>query len=243
MKPPPPFSREDVYPWRFTRSLSYMRRPLLELKKKEGKYLCWGTRHVFAAMEYIVDLCLSGRLQAQAKSKEMQDLMGKIHREDGEVFTQHIASLFEGFSSLIVKTNVKKIGKLRIGAPGNDLGDIDVLVVWPRKFRIFAIECKDLAIARTPKEMANELQELFRGNEKRVAVVTKHQRRCKWIKSHIKDLLETMRMPTRDRWKVEPILVVNEEMLTPYLYSPPFRIFSLERFKREFFAAFGENDV
>jgi hypothetical protein len=62
LRPPPPFQREDVYPWRFGRTLSYIRRPLILATEDEGSIFVWGNLHLNDSRGYIVDLCLGGRL-------------------------------------------------------------------------------------------------------------------------------------------------------------------------------------
>ena len=45
---------------------------------------------------------------------------------------------------LIVRKRVERVGKLKVP------GDIDVLVVDPKKLRLGILECKDFATARMP---------------------------------------------------------------------------------------------
>lgn len=231
LKPPKPYSPEDVYPWRFGRPLSYLWKPLVQVTDEGTPTICWGTRHVVSSIEYIADMCLGGRLQARARSPEMRVLLGKIHTEQGTAFNAEVAAIFDGRANIIVRTQVRKIGSARIGTPGPELGDIDVLVVIPQKRKIIAIECKDLAIARTPREMANELAELFVGDGRKAPVVMRHLARCEWFKQHLTEALVTFGIELHGKWKVEPIMVVSDEMFTPHLYAPPFPVYSLLRFQ------------
>jgi hypothetical protein len=62
LSPPASHRREDVYPWRFNRSLSYLRRPLL-IRGTGGKpQVIFGVRNVRLAGSYLLDLVMGGRL-------------------------------------------------------------------------------------------------------------------------------------------------------------------------------------
>lgn len=62
----------------------------------------------------------------------------------------------------IVESRYRKFGPLKMP---RELGEIDVLVIDPAKRQVTAIECKDLALARTPQELSNQLEGLMRGAE------------------------------------------------------------------------------
>jgi hypothetical protein len=61
LRPPDPHRRRDLEPWNFNRSMSYLRKPLVH---RDGSVL-YGYRNVIGAREYLIDLCLSGRLHAR----------------------------------------------------------------------------------------------------------------------------------------------------------------------------------
>ena len=57
------------------------------------------------------------------------------------------------------------------------------------------------------------------------------------VKDRIGEMIRLTRMLSPLRIPVD-LLVVSEEMLTPYLYSPPFPVVSLQRLEQEFLATF-----
>jgi hypothetical protein len=57
----------------------------------------------------------------------------------------------------IVEPRKRAFGSLKMP---RELGDLDVLVIDPAKHRATVIECKDLALARTPQELATQLEAL-----------------------------------------------------------------------------------
>jgi len=105
LMPPKPYSNSDVYPWRFNRALSYIRRPLLKVENKSGDILIWGNRHLYHSHGYLFDLIVSSKILAQ--SERMKELIGKLNRERGETFNDDIADLFKARPPLIVRRRIK----------------------------------------------------------------------------------------------------------------------------------------
>jgi hypothetical protein len=233
LRPSLPFTKADIYPWRMGRGLSYIRRPLLEVKKGNEIFICWGFRHLFASYDYLLDATLSGRLQDRYKSKQMQKYLGKIHILDGKEFCHQVFTDVAQLPCVEVDEEVEKINKIKIGSPGNALGDIDVLAILPALRKILAIECKNLEVARNPIEMSRELESLFIGNEHVPSTVVKHQRRVEWLKINLELVLQSYGIFDNRDWTIEPILVVSNEMITPYFHKSPIPVYSYVRFLAE----------
>ncbi len=86
LKPEMPFQKTDVFPWRLSRGLSYIRRPLIKMLENEDYVIYFGIRHLFESLDYILQMVITGRLQSKYHSKEMQSFLGEVHRQDGERF-------------------------------------------------------------------------------------------------------------------------------------------------------------
>lgn len=214
LKPPAPLKSPEVYPWRFNRDLSYLRKPLIARRRPDGDEIIWGTRHVYETMLYLIDLCESGRLKA--RSYEMKHFMGDLRQQESEQFNDRVAEYFESLSGLIVKRRVDKIAGQRIEEiRGQALGDVDVLVADPRHRRLLAIETKDLAVARTPVELANELNETFRSSDRRPSAVEKHLKRVEWLRAHVCMILSWLGLSAGDerRWKVDAWVVLDRDLV------------------------------
>ena len=76
--------------------------------------------------------------------------MGEVAHRAGEAFNDRVADVLERYPRLVVKRRLKKLGTQRVP------GDIDVLVASTKRRTLFLIECKDLALCRTPREFANQ---------------------------------------------------------------------------------------
>lgn len=232
MEPPTPYRKTDVYPWRMSRGLSYLRRPLVIVEINKQSVVCWGVRHLFSAFEYLLNATLSGRLQDYYKSLEMQQYLGRIHTEEGKKFNQHVCSLFKQIPEAVVEQQVKKIGSNRVGDL-QDLGDIDVLAILTRHKTIFVVECKALEIARNSVEMSWEAEELF-NTAKPGSTASKHLMRTAWIQKNLGSVLSQFTIPQRGKWSVKALLITSESMITPQFYSPAFQVMSINQFCNEF---------
>lgn len=220
-----PFRNDDVYPWCFNRDLSYLRRPFLRANAG-SRYLLFGPRHLFQAGQYLARLCFEGRLQA--RHPEMKKVISAINNARGEAFNDEVADQLQDNEDLVVKRRVKKVGSLRgrAGPPG----DIDVLVAHRRRHRLYLAECKDLALARTPRELANELVALFRGHENKKSTVMKHKERARWAQEHLNEVLTWLDVPFRGKWKVQPVLVFDYKPFSAYVEHSPVPVMSADEF-------------
>jgi hypothetical protein len=218
LSPPLPFRRAEVYPWRFNRELSYIRRPLLVRPAGDKDEVVWGVRHCFKAFDYLIGLCVGGRLKA--KTPEMKRLISEGQDQDAKEFNDRVAEFYEAKSGWVVRRRVKKISRQRIErASRQDLGDIDVLAADAKKRVLWAVEVKNLAFARNPAELANELENIFRTRGKKRAAVDKHLERVAWLRDNLVLTLEWLGLlpsEAKKRWKVEPLLVVDHELQSPY---------------------------
>lgn len=173
LKPPKPFRKEDVYPWRYNRPYSYLRRPILRTNTDGDDVIIWGSRHLFIAWQHLVNLMLSGRFQA--RSTEMRKVMGEFNSERGELFNDAVADLFQQLPGAKVRKRIKKFtginGQLR------PPGDIDILVAEQDRRRLLVVECKDLAVGRAPHELQSELAKLFERENGKPSSVERHLQR------------------------------------------------------------------
>lgn len=234
LNPDAPFRGEDVYPWRFNRALSYLRRPFLIRHRGDAQTpvteVLWGIRHLNSFWKNIITLCRKGRLKARAP--EMIKLMGEFNRQRGDKFNDSVADVFARDPRLIVRKRVKKIGSLRLKGSKGDLGDIDVLVVDQRRRRLVPVECKTLALARTPYELSGEIVNLFHGTDDKKSILELHGQRVQWVREHLTAVLDWLGVNDGRRWKVEPLIVVDRELFTPYLRNSPIPIVPLEEIRR-----------
>ena len=213
--PPPEFRREDVYPWRLDRALSYIRRPFIIRHGSRGNEVLWGFRHLVLASRYWIDALLYGRVPA--RSRKLKRLVSKLHNIRGSDFNDEVADTLERFPGVVVRRRVKRIENLMVP------GDIDVLVAIPSKRKLRIIECKDLEVARMPHEIRSELLKIFEGKRGKKSAVERLLCRRKWVREHPNEVLNFLGCNDGGDWAVEALFVTDTEMMTPFLKDAPIR--------------------
>ena len=208
LTPSGPFTRVDVYPWRFNRRLSYLRRPFVEFREGSALRTAFGVRSLYMSANYLVELVGSGRLAAE--SQPMKELMGRLAQERSRDFVASVAAICVSFGAE-THIGVHKLGSHRIGHRGNDLGDVDVLAIDRSRATIWAIECKAVSAARTPWEIAHEIKTWTDPG----GHLERHGRRVAWLHQRV-DLLNETYGPTPIGWSVRGVVVTDVPL--PYSY-------------------------
>ena len=219
MIPPQPLKKQEVYPWRYNRALSYMRKPFILRKEM----ILWGGRHLYIFVGHLHSLCLSGRLKAS--TPEMQRFIGDVNTAKGKEFNNLVKELVEKVNPSLLVRPAYKEGALR------PLGDIDVLVVNVATKKIYAIECKNFVQARMPHEMGSQVQDLFVTVGTKLSYVDKHKRRIAWLMGNVPLVLKDLNIPSDGKWMVEGFMVTSEELFTPYLKDSGLAIISYRDFR------------
>jgi len=222
LQPPPGVKRESVYPWRFSRPLSYIRRPLLLRTQGRGTEVIWGNRHLESSRRNFASVVLGGKFHPT--SKEMKLLMGEMRNQEGKEFNARVAKFFEERRHTAVKDKVKAIDKLGLA----NLGDIDVLAADMGRRVLYVVECKDLTMARTPYELATEIRELITGTESEKSAVEKHIARVNFIRVHLAATITWLGGNPTYSWKIHPIIVVNEPLMSPRMHECPLPVISID---------------
>lgn len=164
----------------------------------------------------------------------MKELQGLLAQESGKAFNKKVANAFGKYSKFIVKLNIKKFGTFKlVDSEGNDLGDIDVLAVDTVNHILYVVESKDLLLARTPAELENEIVKIFGKAGMRRSIIERHQRRVDWIRDNLINVSNYLNLNYDSSWKIEPLIVTDQELLTPYLLVSPIRVRSIAQLEKE----------
>ena len=215
----------DAWPWRFNRDMSYVRRPLV---LQDGE-LVFGFRSIYRLGVYWADSLLSGRLQGRAMTIEMRQFISESRGKINEDFARSVATRLQRLG-MTTRVSVKKVGKQRIvDSAGKDLGDIDVLAVDTDTRSIIAVEAKDFEVARTPAEIANELEKLFSGRKEKKPTIELHGRRIDWLRQHIDEAILSLKLEGDPAdWRVVGVIVTSDPLITPLVRSSPIPVIPLE---------------
>jgi len=223
-KPPSGFKNKDLNPWRFSRRLSSVVRPLLIFGEKENDKVLFGAGALRQSFGYIFDRIEQGQFpQTFFTSQEMKSYCGTVNHQRGHLFTKSVAETFhnKGWEVRI------EVQMTELGAQ-SELGDIDVLA-WKSHKEILIIECKRLQFARTVAEVA-EICRRFRGEVN--DDLDKHLRRFAWVKEHPLNLERIMGFSAVSS-QIDIRLITNTHVPIKYLTSLPISVDKIFPFNRE----------
>ncbi len=210
---PPGGSWRDVVPSRFSRRFSLNRRPLLA----RGDELLWGQRQPLIALQVLLGQIFSGRFQALAETPELESELGRLAFEAGKSFEREVATIFGASPRFEVRQGLTAMGGKAIERDNGDtLGDIDVLAADTVTQVLYGVECKDLAGALTPTEVAGELSEHF-GSASGTST-SKHAERIAWLDAHRAEALSELGLDgPSERWRVRGLFVTGHPVMALYI--------------------------
>ena len=145
----------------------------------------------------------------------MKALVSRHANREGEVFNDEVANRLEQVPRMVVRRRVKKVGSgsQAIQPPG----DIDVLAFNTLTGTIYVLECKNLAFARTPFELASELRALTESTPHHKSIIQKHQRRVQWVTNNLAQILAWALLEGNELWTVRSAVVVDAPVMSPKL--------------------------
>jgi hypothetical protein len=230
------WANADVQPWRFNRRLSYLRRPLVLRDTDAGPEVLWGLRHLWDS--WPLQLTYLRLSKFKATSPQMTKLLGRVGDQRGKEFEVKVAELYESHSRFEVLRGHDKFGgknMTRKGPPDDPLGDIDVLVADQTRKTLFAVEAKDIAMALTPSELADELAEYFetRDDAKRAAAMDRHVERTEWLKANLESVLSEFPFKDEAEWTVQGMFVTDDAVSSPHIIRPALPVLSYRELEFE----------
>ncbi|MEJ7693707.1 hypothetical protein, partial [Daejeonella sp.] len=182
---PDGYKNEDVFPWKYNREFSVIRRPIVEFVRDGESYLIWGIRNAEVAGRQFNQLFQNGRLKYGKEN--INQLLGERNRELGDQFRKIVFEWLSAHPELKVWDFEVKI------APGGhlkadkDYGDIDILVLDLKTAIVYNIECKRTHQAKNIHEMKTELDAYF-GRDGQKKKIQKHIERDTWLAQHQQEL-------------------------------------------------------
>ena len=114
---------------------------------------------------------------------------------------------------------------IRIAENGNDLGDIDILVIDEKTNRIIVTEVKNFRYSRNPREIKIEYEKMFVNKRDEPCFATKHKKRTKWVEDHMSDVKKEFGLDDRD-WKVTSLFIANQPLISQYIYKQDIKCIS-----------------
>lgn len=217
-KPPTGYTPVDIFPWRYNRSISYLRRPLVEIISDEKKIYCFGYRHLMQFIDNLFYLLYSGRL-AEVKTQEMKSWLAAVSGDKGKPFREEVKGWFQGNSDyeiLPYEVRMEKDAPKGHIQTNKHYGDIDLLVIDHKQHIIYPIECKNIHGGRNVHEMKVEMDEYLGcdGKDKK-AKMRKHIERDKWLNENITSLKGLV--PDVENYIIKSFILTADEIPLAYL--------------------------
>ncbi|MES2387840.1 MAG: SEC-C metal-binding domain-containing protein [Bacteroidota bacterium] len=176
---PEGYKNEDVFPWKYNREFSLLRRPIVEFKDDSGlPCLMWGIRSAVTAAKQIEQLFRNGRLKYGKENINL--LLGENNEELGKSFRKRVLKWFKSFPDLFVsdfEVTITTNGHLRAD---KNYGDIDILVFDSNTSIAYNIECKRTHQAKNIHEMKTE-QDSYVGRPGQKKKIQRHVDRHEWL--------------------------------------------------------------
>ncbi|MEU2339045.1 hypothetical protein ABZ608_36705 [Streptomyces sp. NPDC013172] len=220
LRPRPEFLsvKTDAWPWRFNREWSYVRRPLIRTDAPDGAHVVWGARQTWTSGPYWIDLIYSGRLRST--SGPMKKLLGVIRQDENKTFETRVTDTLKAGGCSIAVRGVSKIAGRRLLSPeGDDLGDIDAIGINTVQRVVIVMEAKDFELSRNPTELANEAEDLLRGDK---SALFKLGRRTEWVRQNLAATLAHF-TGTSDTtgWTVTSAIATSRDLMVPRVLTAP----------------------
>ena len=232
---PRSYTSKDIFPWRYGRNLSYLRRPLaLITYDKVQRQFLFGFRHLKSYIDNLLFLIFTGKLP-ETSSEKMASFIGTVLHEKGTPYRNEIAEWLKKNSDLEVIGHEVKIQPGGHIPAEKNYGDVDVMAVDHNEKIVYSLECKNIVGARNIHEMKVEL-DLYLGREgqEAKAKINKHVGRDTYLKEH-PELVKAFLKLKEDGYKVVSIVVASDEMPMTYIAKErlPLPVLSFSQLKEK----------
>lgn len=199
---------KQFVPWRLNRPFSYLMKPLVKDKDKDGNdCFYYGYRQLTVSVHHYLYLIYNAKLPSPQSGK-MKSFLGGVAGNLGKPFEIEVRDWLTQNSSLEVQ--IEEV------YPNKKIGDIDVFAVDHAKKIIYSIECKNTRGARSVIEMVGEMN-AFLGREDigEKPKIFKHFERDQWLKANLKSLKSLV--PNAETYTIKSFILTADELSIEYL--------------------------
>jgi hypothetical protein len=198
----------EVFPWRYNRARSYLRRPLVAYVSAGVDHVMFGHRNTLRTSFELHGQYVSGRLKARTSG--MKAALSAAKDRKGDRFEDRVAEEFGRWCET-VRRRVRRLGDHDFrNIEGRNLGDIDIVAFHDASQTLYLVEAKALLVARTPREMANEIAALIDGQGSAVERLgTRHE----FVAGHLPEVLPALGIRADDP-SVTALIVVDVDLLS-----------------------------
>lgn len=177
------FLPRDIFPWRFRRQLSVLRKPLIQIDDEEDGRIAVTPGLLRDALTYMMHHYHRGDFPLWQLKSLMKSWAGESRKRMGREFAEKAAARLNELG-WTTDTDIK-VTALLGKSFGRDYGDVDVCAYNAVSKRVLLIECKDVQHRKTPGEIAEQLSD-FQGEniDGKPDLLLRHLMRVDLIKEH-----------------------------------------------------------
>lgn len=218
LEAPNGYDKQEVYPWRYNREFSFIRRFIVREVDDNGEvYLIFGQRNAISSFKQLSYLLVMGKLHVPKSDVHITEVIGKYSQEKGIAFNNQVRDFLKDNTDLNVIDHDVRITNDAPFYADKNYGDIDVLAFDTQTKVVYNIECKDTVMAKNVYQMYDEIGKYLGLNEKgkKKALVWKHFRRHEWLIHHKMDLAKFLKV--KEVKDVKSIVITSQVLPVSYL--------------------------
>lgn len=231
LKAPDGFNNNEVFPWKYNREFSFVRRFMIKHVNDKGEsILTWGFRNAISAQKQLRYLLHEGKLNNGGK--KIEKLLGTFRERKGKEYRNQVKDWLKGNKNLVVidyEVDISPNGHLKAE---KKYGDVDILVYDTETNIVWSLECKDTNKAKNIHEMKKEMDN-YLGREGGKGMIRKHIERHEWLESNTDKICAFLKIDKPI--KVVSYMLTSEVIPTSYTKAEelPMPIIAFPDLKRE----------
>lgn len=216
----------EIFPWRYNRKLSYIRKPIIKIRNESKGYdIYWSARHIRSAIENFYSLFYNGLLKVENENKKVWKLISQRNIIKGREFRNEVYEWLINNTSLRVEKFEVKIKEKGVFNADRNYGDIDIIAFDKNEKIIYSIECKNTKQVKIMYDYHNDLKNYINKQ------IPKHLNREQWLKHNIEKVKNHFNLQ-KGLWEVKSIVISSSQLPIKFIYETPFPFYSLNEIKR-----------
>ena len=224
--PPKGYIIPEIFPWRYNRKLSYLRKPLIRIIDEDKKiWYLWSARFLIKASDNLIYQFSNASLRVEDEHSKIRNLIAKRLNLKGKNFTNKVRDWLNQNPKLRVVDFEVKIDKKGVLIADKNYGDIDILAFNDSSKLIYCIECKNTKQAKIMYDFQRDIKNY---TEKQLP---KHIARNNWLINNVKQLSEKFNKNVDD-YKVKSMVISSYQLPIKFLEETELPIYSFNEVKR-----------
>ncbi len=226
---PDGFKKEEVYPWRYNRRISYLLKPIITIEINGEAHILVSMRHLYKAAENLVSLFNNGRLPLDKESKPIRSLLAERNAIKGKEYREQVLFWLTTNTNLFCYPQEITIKKKGFFITETDKGDIDILAIDHQRKIIYSIECKNTSQSKVAYEFHLEIIE-YLGQDGKPGLIQKHVNRDIWLHENIEQVIEKLKLDPD--YKIMSVVISNHVLPTAFFRTIPIKTISFYELKQ-----------